>query len=431
MTTNAIATLILVGSFILFMVFRLEICYAMGMSTVLALLYLKVPLSIVFQGLVNGSADFTLLAIPFFVFMGDLMCAGKITDRIMDLAQELVGWMRGGLAMVNCVASLLFGGISGSPVADTASLGPIECDLMGKGGYPADWSWSLTMATSIQGMLIPPSHNMVIYAVAAGSVSIGALLMAGVLPGVVLCIVMCIYSYTYAKKKNIPVTGRFSAKGLGRAIITAFFPMLTVVIVVGGVVGGIMTATESACFAVLYALVLTLFILRTIPFRKLYSVARKTCCTMASIMVLMGVSSGFGWVVAYLGIPKMVSTFMLSVTNNRFVLLLITNVLLLFLGCFMSMGSILLIMTPILLPILKSVGVDPVQFGVIMIMNCGVGLCTPPVGGVLFVGSGISGIKLEKLSKTMLPFYSFMVIALLLMTYIPQLSLWLPSVLIH
>ncbi len=192
-----------------------------------------------------------------------------------------------------------------------------------------------------------------------------------------------------------------------------------------------MTATESACFAVLYALVLTLFILRTIPLRKLYSVARKTCCTMASIMVLMGVSSGFGWVVAYLGIPKMVSTFMLSVTNNRFVLLLITNVLLLFLGCFMSMGSILLIMTPILLPILKSVGVDPVQFGVIMIMNCGVGLCTPPVGGVLFVGSGISGIKLEKLSKTMLPFYGFMVIALLLMTYIPQLSLWLPSVLIH
>lgn len=431
MSTTAIAALILILSFILLMVLRLEIAYAMGISTVLTLLYLKVPLSIVYQGIVSGTGDFTLLAIPFFVFMGDLMCEGKITDRIMALAEAMVGWMRGGLAMVNCVASFMFGGISGSPVADTASLGPIECDLMEKGGYEKDWSWCLTMATSIQGMLVPPSHNMVIYAVAAGSVSIGALLVAGILPGAVLCITMCIYSYYYAKKMNVPVSGRFSLWQLLKSFVSAFFPMLTIVIVVGGVVGGIVTATEASAFAVTYALILTVVILRTIPAKRVYSVAKKTCNTLSSIMILMGVSYAFGWIVAYLGLPKMIAAAMLSLTNSKLILLALSNILLLFLGCFMSMGSILLIVTPILVPILTAVGVDPVHFGVIMIFNCGVGLCTPPVGGVLYVGSGISGIKLEHLSKRMLPFYAVMVIGLLIVTYIPQVCMWLPNLLIH
>lgn len=429
MSTTTVAALILISSFIILMILRLEIAYAMGISTILSLIYLKVPLSVVYQGMITGTGDFTLLAIPFFVFMGDLMTEGKITDRIMELAEAMVGWMRGGLAMVNCVASFLFGGISGSPVADTASLGPIECNLMEKGGYDKEWSWCLTMATSIQGMLVPPSHNMVIYAVAAGSVSIGALLIAGILPGAVLCITMCVFSYFYAKKNAIAISGKFSAKGLWKAFITAFFPMLTIVIVVGGVVGGIMTATEASCFAVIYALVLTVIILRTIPVKRIYHVAKKTCNTLSSIMILMGVSYGFGWVVAYLGIPKMIAGAMLSISDSKWVLLLLSNILILFLGCFMSMGSILLIITPILLPVLKTVGVDPVHFGVIMIFNCGVGLCTPPVGGVLYVGSGISGIKLETLSRRMLPFYAVMIIALMLITFIPQFSLWLPSVL--
>lgn len=430
MSTATIAAIILIASFVILMILRLEIAYAMGISTILALLYLKVPLSIVFQGMVTGTGDFTLLAIPFFVFMGDLMTEGKITDRIMDLAQDLVGWMRGGLAMVNCVASFLFGGISGSAVADVASLGPIECALMEKGGYEKDWSWCLTMATSIQGILVPPSHNMVIYAVAAGGVSIGALLVAGLLPGAVLCITMCIFSYVYARRMNIPVSGKFSGKALTRSFIKAFFPMLTIVIVVGGVVGGIMTATEASCFAVVYALILTVFVYRTIPIKKVYSVAKKTCTTLSSIMILMAVSYAFGWVIAYLTIPKMVASAMLSITTSKWVMLLLTNILLLFLGCFMSMGSILLIVTPIIVPVLKSVGVDPVHFGVIMILNCGVGMLTPPVGGVLYLGSGLSGIKLEALSKRMIPFYIAMVIALLLITYIPQISMWLPGLLI-
>lgn len=431
MSTTAVAALILVSSFILLMILRLEIAYAMGVSTILTLLYLNVPLSIVYQGLITGTGDFTLLAIPFFVFMGDLMCEGKIIDKIVVLAEAMVGWMRGGLSMVNCVASFLFGGISGSPVADVASLGPIETDMMHKGGYEKDWSWCMTMATSIQGMLVPPSHNMVIYAVAAGSVSIGALLVAGILPGAVLCITMCIFSYFYAKKANVPVSGRFSMAHFLKAFVSAFFPMLTIVIVVGGVTGGIMTATEASAFAVAYALLLTVVILRTIPVKRIYSVAKKTCNTLSSIMILMGVSYAFGWVVAYLGLPKMIANSMLSLTTNKYLLLLMSNILLLFLGCFMSMGSILLIVTPILLPILMSVGVDPVHFGVIMIFNCGVGLCTPPVGGVLYVASGISGIKLEHLSRRMLPFYALMIVALLIITFIPQVSLWLPNLLIN
>lgn len=429
MSTETIAAIILVSTFIILMILRLEISYAMGISTILSLLYLNVPLSIVFQGMVTGTGDFTLLAIPFFVFMGDLMTEGKITDRIMELAKELVGWMRGGLAMVNCVASFLFGGISGSAVADTASLGPIECALMEKGGYEKDWSWCLTMSTSIQGILVPPSHNMVIYAVAAGGVSIGALLLAGLLPGAVLCITMCFYSFIYAKRMNIPVSGHFSGKALLKAFITAFFPMLTIVIVVGGVVGGIMTATEASCFAVVYALILTVIIYRTIPLKKIYHVAKKTCATLSSIMILMAVSYAFGWVIAYLTIPKMVAAAMLSITTNKWIMLFLTNILLLFLGCFMSMGSILVIVTPIIVPVLMSVGVSPVHFGVLMIFNCGVGMLTPPVGGVLYLGSGLSGVKLEELSRRMLPFYAIMVLALFLITYIPQISLWLPGLL--
>lgn len=424
------ASAILVISFLLLMVLRLEIAYAMGISTLITLVYLKVPITVVYQGMVSGTNSFTFLAVPFFVLMGDLMSAGKVTDRIMELAEALVGWMRGGLAMVNCVASFLFGGVSGSAIADVASLGPIECDLMEKGGYDKEFSWSLTMATSIQGMLVPPSHNMVIYACAAGSVSIGALLIAGLLPGAVLCATMCIYSYWYARKNSIPISGRFSLRELGRAFLTAFLPMMTIIIVVGGVTGGIMTATEASAFAVTYALILVLLVLRTVNLRQVYVIASKTVKTLASVMILIAVSNSFGWLVAYLGIPRMVANALLSLTANKYILLLLTNILLLFLGMFMSMGSILLIVTPILLPVLMQVGVDPVHFGVLMIFNCGIGLLTPPVGGVLYVASGISALPIERLTRKMLPMYLVMIVALLLVTFVPAISLWLPGILI-
>ena len=429
MSVNTVAAVILITSFLVLMALRLEIAYAMGISTLLTLFYLKIPITVVYQGMVAGTNSFTFLAVPFFVLMGDLMSAGKVTDKIMELAEAVVGWMRGGLAMVNCVASFLFGGVSGSAIADVASLGPIECDLMHKGGYDDEFSWSLTMSTSIQGMLVPPSHNMVIYACAAGSVSIGALLIAGILPGAVLCVTMCIFSFLYARKHNIPISGKFSVKRLAKSFVTAFLPMLTVIIVVGGVTGGIMTATEASSFAVAYALVLVLFILRTVRIRQVYTIASKTVKTLASVMILIAVSNSFGWVIAYLGIPKLVAAALLALTANKYLLLLLSGILLLFLGMFMSMGSILLIVTPILLPVLVQVGVDPVHFGVVMIFTCGIGLLTPPVGGVLYVGSGISGISIERLTKKMLPFYITMLVALVLVTFIPELSLWLPRLL--
>lgn len=430
MSVNAVAAIIMIVSFLLLMAFRLEIAYAMGISTLITLLYLNVPITVVYQGMVAGTNSFTFLAVPFFVFMGDIMCGGKVTDRIMELAEAMVGWMRGGLAMVNCVASFMFGGISGSALADVASLGPIETDLMQKGGYDKDFSWSLTMSTSITGMLVPPSHNMVIYACAAGSVSVAALLMAGILPGAVLCVAMCIYSYIYAKKNNIPRSSSFSLKQLGKAFRTAFLPLLTVVIVVGGVTGGVMTATEASAFAVAYALVLVLLIMRTVNLKKLYIIASGTVKTLASVMILIAVSNSFGWLVAYLGIPKIVANALLALTSNKYILLLLSDLLLLFLGMFMSMGSILLIVTPILLPVLMQVGVDPVHFGVLMIFTCGIGLITPPVGGVLYVSSGISGLPIERLTRSTLPFFTVLVIALLIVTYIPEISLWLPGLLV-
>lgn len=428
MSEITIASIILVVSFILLMALRLEIAYAMGISTILTLLYLKIPLTVVFQNMVAGANSFTFLAVPFFVFMGELMSEGKVTDLIMEFAGALVGWMRGGIAMVNALASFMFGGISGSALADIASLGPIELDLMKKAGYDEEFSICLTMSTSIQGILVPPSQNMVYYAVAAGSVSIGALLIAGLVPGAVLCAAMCVMSYLYAKKNDVPVTGNFSGRRLARSFVRAFFPMLTIVIVVGGVTGGVMTATESAAFAVVYALILTLFIMRTVKISTLYTLASKTIKTLSTTMVLIAVANAFGWVIAFLGIPRTISTAMLSLTSNKYILLLLSNLLLLFLGCFMSMGSILIIVTPILLPILMQVGVDPVHFGVVMVFNCGVGLLTPPVGAGLYMGSGITGIRMEKLAKRMLPFYAIMFIVLVLLTYVPEFSLWLPGI---
>lgn len=424
------ASLILVFVFIGLMALRVDIAYAMGAATVITLLYVKVPLSVVYQGMVTGCNSFTFLAVPFFVLMGNLMSSGRVTDAIMEFAEALVGWMRGGIAMVNAVASFMFGGISGAAVADIASLGPIEMDMMKKGGYDEEFSICLTMSTAIQGILVPPSQNMVYYAVAAGSVSIGALLIAGIVPGAVLCVSMCIMSFIYAKRHNIPISGRFSLRLLGKTFIKAFFPLLTIVIVVGGVTGGIMTATESSAFAVAYALILTVLIMRTVNLRELYRVAAKTVKSLACIMILIAISNSFGWLIAFLGIPKAVTRFMLSITTNKYLLLMMANILLLFLGCFMSMGSILLIITPIILPVLTQVGINPVHFGVVMVFNCGVGLLTPPVGGGLYVGCGISGLKMERVAKRMIPFYAVMFVVLLLLTYIPQFSLWLPGILV-
>jgi tripartite ATP-independent transporter DctM subunit len=329
--------------------------------------------------------------------------------------------------MVNVVASMFFGGISGSASADTASLGPIEIKLMTGQGYAKDFSTCLTMASSVQGMLIPPSHNMVIYAVTAGSVSIGSLFLGGLIPGIVLGIALMIYSYIIARIRKYPVSEKFKISEALKTGLDAIWGLLTIVIIVLGVSGGIMTATESAAIAVLWALIVSVIIYREMKLKELFAAATRTVKTLSIIMILIAVAYSFGWVVTFLGIPKMIANAMLTLTTNKYLILLMLNVLFLFLGMIMSMSSIILILTPILVPVLTTIGVDLVHFGIILILNLGIGLLTPPVGGVLYIGSAISDISVGRLTKAMIPFYIVMFSVLLLLTYIPEITLWFPD----
>lgn len=426
MDTNTIAIILMVGVFFGLMIMRLGVGLAMGLATIVTMMYLKLPISVVFQGMVAGTKSYTFMAVPFFIFMGEVMSAGGISDRIIAFAKALVGWIRGGGAYVNVVASMFFGGISGSATGDTAALGPLEIKLMTSQGFDKEYATSLTMASSVQGMLIPPSHNMVVYSVAAGSVSVGALLMAGLFPGILLGVALMVYSYFYTVKHHIPKCGKFDAKELVKTTITALWGLSTIVVILLGVNGGIMTATESAAIAAAWALVVSVLVYKEMKIKQYYAVASKAIKTLSMIFLLISASNSFGWLVAYLKIPAMIAEFILSITTNKFVILMMINILLIFLGMVMSMSSIIIILTPILVPILTYLGVDLVHFGVIMILNLGIGLITPPVGGVLYIGSAISGIKVNTLIKSTLPLYFVMFIVLMLLTYIPEISLWFP-----
>lgn len=431
MSQTVLAIIILTSTFVILMLMRLGIGFAMGVSTFITLTFLKLNGAVVFQGMVAGTQSYSFLAVPFFIFAGDIMSAGGISDRLIDFSRALVGWTRGGGAFVNVVASMFFGGISGSPVGDIAALGPMEMKLMEEQGYDHDYSCALTLASSIQGMLIPPSHNMVIYAVAAGSVSIGALLMAGLVPGILLGIALMIYSFFYAVKHQIKACAKFSFKEILKTGIMALFGLMTILIILMGVNNGIMTATESAAIATIWSLFVSLVVYRKMKLKDYYKVATKSVKLLGMIMVLIAASNAFGWVVSYLKIPEKIAVVLLSISNSKFVILLIINVLLLILGMVMSMSSIMVILTPILVPVLQTLGVSLVQFGVVMVFNLGIGLLTPPVGGALYVGSAISGIPPKKLVKSMLPLYSVMIITLFVLTFVPGFSLMLPKMLGH
>ena len=367
------------------------------------------------------------MAVPFFITMGVLMGSGGISEKLIALANACVGWMRGGMAMVNIVASIFFGGISGSATADTASLGAILIPMMHKQGYDKEFATAVTMTSSVQGMLIPPSHNMIIYAMAAGSVSIAKLFLAGMIPGILLGLFLMIFCYIVSVKRNYPKGDRFSFKVMAAAFVDSFFGICTVIIIMVGVLTGLFTATESAAIAVVWATLVTFVIYRELPVKEMWNILDRALGTLSIIMVIMGVSSAFGWLLAYLKVPEMIINGILGFTSNRILILVLINIILLFLGMIMDMSSIIIITTPILLPIAVSIGMDPIQFGVMMILNLGIGLITPPVGAVLFVTSGITGLKIERLAKCMLPFYLVMVGALLAITYIPAISMAVPN----
>lgn len=424
---NSVAVLILVSTFFIMLICRVPIAFAIGISSIITAWYLELPLMQIAQLMVKGVNVFTLMAVPFFIVAGEIMGAGGISNRLIKLADALVGWLRGGLAMVNCVDSMFFGGISGSSTADTAALGSIIIPMMKEQGYDECFATNLTMTSSVQGLLIPPSHNMVMYAMVAGSVSVGRLFLGGIVPGVSLGLSLAVYCYVMAKKHDYPMGSPFSIKNIVKTGIGAFWGMITLVIVVVGVVTGVVTATESAALAVVWSLLVGWFIYKELTVKETWQVLERALGTLAIVMILISTSQVFGWLLTYLEMPKMIASGILGLTNNKFLIMLILNVLMLLLGMIMDMSAIILVATPILLPIAQSVGMDPVHFGVVMILNLGIGLITPPVGGTLFVGSAVSGIPIERLCKTLWQQLLVMVAVLLVITYIPQIVMFLPN----
>lgn len=426
MTTNPVAIAILIGSFLIMILLRFHIAFAVGIASTLCLLYLGIPLNTVCQQMVKGLNSFSLMAVPFFITMGCLMGSGGISEKLIGLANSLVGWMHGGLAMVNIVASYFFGGISGSATADTASIGKLMIPLMVDAGYDDDFSTAVTITSSVEGLLVPPSHNMVIYATAAGGVSVGALFMAGYLPGALLAGSLMIGSYIISKKRHYPKGDKFSFKVFIDQLKISVWALLAILIVVVGVVCGVFTATESAAIAVIYSLFVSMVIYKALNWKQLWQVLGECIDTLAIVLILCGTSSIFGYCLTYLHVPDLAATAITSITSNKIILTLLINLILLVLGCIMDMAPIILIATPILFPLATSIGIGPIQFGIMMILNCGIGLLTPPVGTCLFIGSAVSGVSIERIVKATLPFYLCMLIVLMMISFIPQVSLLIP-----
>ncbi len=419
--------IVLVGSFALLLIMGVEISYTLGISAVLTCLYMNINLQTVFQTIFYKMSNYSLLAVPCFMLMGEFMSIGTMADSIEELATVLVGWMPGGLAMVNVVDSMFFGGVSGSSVADVSSLGPITIKLMTDAGYDKDFSVALTCTSAIQGIIIPPSHNLVIYAVTAGGVSVAALYMGGYLSGIVLGLCLAVYCFFVSKKRHYPVVKGITFQRFAHAIWISLPMIITMVIVVGGVLFGWMTATESAAAAAVITFIYTFCIERKGSWKALLNAFKKVSKTIGSVLILAACATAFSWVITYLRIPQIVTQGLFSITNSKFLMLLIINVVLLIMGCFMNMLSIVYIMVPILLPVVKALGMHEVQFGIMLIMNLGIGLLTPPVGQVLFVGCSVGETSMEKLTKALLPQMAFMVLALILVTYIPAITMWLPQ----
>lgn len=429
MTSTTIAIILLLGSFFFLLAIRVPVAFSLAISTFLAAIYLKIPAMVVTQQMVRGVSSFSLVAIPFFIISGEIMGKGGISDRLVKFADVLVGRLRGGLSLVNCVDSMFFGGISGSAVADVSSLGTVVIPMMEKQGYDKDYSTAITIASSVQGILIPPSHNMILYSLAAGGVSIANLFLGGIIPGIFLGVMLMILSLIIAVKRGYPKGRKYKLKEAWQITKESILGLLTAVIILVGVTTGWFTATESAAIACIYAFFLTFFVYKDIKLREMYGILATSLRTIALVMALIATSSGFAWMMAYLRIPAMITNALISISDSPVFILIIVNVVLLILGCIMDMAPLILITTPILLPVVTRVGMDPIQFGVVMMLNLGIGLLTPPVGSVLFVGSSIAGISIEKVTKAMIPFYIVMVVTLMALTFIPGITLFLPGLL--
>lgn len=424
--------LVLFGLFFFMLGWGVPIAYALGVASLATFLYEGISPAIAFQRVIGGLSMYSLIAVPFFIFAGELMLRGGIGIKLVNLCLALVGRVRGGLGQVNVVSSMVFGGISGSAVADTSALGSMLIPMMNKAGYDRDYSVNVTVTSSLAGIVIPPSHNMVLYALAAGgAASISDLFIAGIVPGILMCLALCVAAYVVAVKRNYP---RSEFPGIAQTIryaIDAIPGIFTGFIIVGGVLSGVFTVTESAAIGVIYALLIIILLYRSLSLADLMDSLKATVRTTAMVMILVATAAAFAYLLSIYRMPELVMAGLTGISDNPIIILLLINLAFLVLGCFMDMAALILICTPIFLPVAVAAGVDPVQFGIVMMMNLGLGLTTPPVGACLFLGCSIGGIRMEQTVKTIWPFYLAILVVLMLVTYVPAVSLWLPGVLLH
>lgn len=423
--------LLIFGVFALGVVAGVPVAFCLGIAAVAGFIWEGLNPAVAFQQMASGMSIFALLAIPFFIFAGEIMLHGGIARRLVALASACVGWMRGGLGLVDVSTSMLFGGISGSAVADTSATGVILIPAMKAKGYGVDYAVSLTVTSSIAGILIPPSHNMILYSLAAGGgISVSALFIAGIVPGIMMCLFLGIAAYVMAVRRGYPADGWKGFGHLLRAFVDALPGLLTALIILGGVLTGIFTVTESAAFGAIWALLVTLLVYRALSWGDFVIAVKASVRTTSVVFLLVGTATAFAWLLAMYRLPEILTEGMLAISDNPIVILLLINVCLLLLGCVMDMAALILITTPIFLPVVMAIGMDPVQFGMVMMMNLGLGLTTPPVGAVLFVGCAIGQIRIEHILRTIMPFWGAILVALALTTYWPAVSLTLPRLLL-
>jgi len=419
--------LVLLGSFAVLVTLGIPIAYALGMAAIVGALYIDLPLEAVVLKISDGVDEFSLLAIPFFVLAGAIMAEGGLAMRLVDMARIFVGFIRGGLSLVNVLASTFFGCLSGSAIADTASIGSVMIPEMERAGYPRVFATCVTVSGSVQAILIPPSHNAVIFSFATGgTVSIAALFLGGVGPGLVLGLSLMTLCMFFAHRRGYPKGKLVPIRQALRILGDGLWALFTVVIILGGILSGVFTATESASVACLYAFFVTMVVYKDYKWSDMPKLLHRVVKTVGMVMILIGFAAGFGYLMAMMQIPAAITSAFLTVSDNKYVILLLINIMFLVLGTLMDMAPLILICTPILLPVIKTFGIDPVHFGIVMMVNLGIGLITPPVGSTLFVGCAVGGLTMEKVVRELWPFYLAMIFALALVTYIPAITLWFP-----
>src|SRR6266487_6029312 len=423
---------ILLGSLFVFFALGIPIAYSLGLAAIAGAMWIGIPLEAVMLKISDGVSKVAMLTIPFFVLAGAIMSEGGMAKRLVAFADVLVGIVRvrGGLSVVNIVATSFLSGISGSAVADTSAIGSVMIPQMEKTGYPRVFATNVTITASVQALLVPPSHNAVIYSLATGgTISIISLFMAGVMPGLLLGFALIVLCLVIAYRDGHPVGTTVPLREAVKIIIDALWGLVTLAIILGGILGGVFTAIEAGAVACVWAFFVTMFIYRDYRWRDLPELIHRTMRTVAMVMTLIAFASSVGYVMALMQVPARVNALLLTLSSDKNVILLLINVLLLVLGCLLDMAPSILIVTPILLPVVMKFGVDPVHFGMIMLLNLGIGLCHPPVGATLFVGCAVGRVRMEDVMKEIWPFYGVMFLVLMAVTYIPAISLWLPRAL--